>query len=321
MNNGNEVFLSKEQTNCVKAVAILCIVICHVMNNFTRIFTPLGGIGVALFLMTSGYGLSISADCNGLNKFWRKRLIAVVIPYFIIESVVLLMTGTIPLKAYLLDITLIMPRYALGWYLNYILICYICFFIVESIFKNKNVKSVLYLVFSVALLFIYGYTKNGIRYEQSFSFLIGIVAARYDISKCIKKKTAYLSIIFGVIVLLAKQVPNIRNIQILYDTFNLILKLSISIGIIELIWIYWATPVFCRTVKRIACFIGEMSYSIYLVHGYVGLVLFSYPSGANPILVVSIYICVSALGSIAYHYLIRYGKKLASFLQASYSTL
>lgn len=49
----------------LRGVAIMLVVVCHCMGQFTRIFTPFGGIGVALFLILSGYGLNESFRRGG----------------------------------------------------------------------------------------------------------------------------------------------------------------------------------------------------------------------------------------------------------------
>lgn len=83
--------MSKEanslDTNLIKAIAIILVLVCHFGNLYTRITTPFGGIGVALFLFCSGYGLTKSAEKKGLNGFWKKRFINIWIPYIITQIV------------------------------------------------------------------------------------------------------------------------------------------------------------------------------------------------------------------------------------------
>lgn len=74
-------------SNIIKAFAILLVVLCHIGNRFTRATTPLGGIGVALFLILSAYGVEKSFIKSGLKGFWRKRLITVYVPYWIVELI------------------------------------------------------------------------------------------------------------------------------------------------------------------------------------------------------------------------------------------
>ena len=60
-------FLSRDNTMVYKGVAITSVILCHFMGTFgsgnVTLFTPLGGIGVAIFLILSGFGL---------NESWNK---------------------------------------------------------------------------------------------------------------------------------------------------------------------------------------------------------------------------------------------------------
>ena len=54
-------FMSVQHTNICRAVAAIIIILQHVSGRLgIRYFTPLGGIGVAIFLILSGYGLNES---------------------------------------------------------------------------------------------------------------------------------------------------------------------------------------------------------------------------------------------------------------------
>lgn len=62
------IFMGKNSTNIMKGVAILCVVMCHMMGTFGNgivYFTPLGGIGVSIFLILSAYGLNESWNRGG----------------------------------------------------------------------------------------------------------------------------------------------------------------------------------------------------------------------------------------------------------------
>lgn len=63
-------FLDKDSTDMMKGMAILCVVLCHYMGTFGQgitVFTPLGGIGVAIFLILSAYGLNESWNQGGVR--------------------------------------------------------------------------------------------------------------------------------------------------------------------------------------------------------------------------------------------------------------
>ena len=79
-------------TNAYRGVAILMVVIQHCAGEFgTNLFTPFGGIGVAIFLILSGFGLSESFKKKGINGFVTKKLWRVWLPYFLFYVVVYLL--------------------------------------------------------------------------------------------------------------------------------------------------------------------------------------------------------------------------------------
>ena len=59
--------MDRQLSNSYKGLAILIIILCHAAGKFGQghfvLFTPLGGIGVAIFLLLSAYGL---------NESWNK---------------------------------------------------------------------------------------------------------------------------------------------------------------------------------------------------------------------------------------------------------
>lgn len=60
--------LQRETSRVLKGVAIAMVLICHFVGRYChgiRLFTPLGGIGVAIFLLLSGYGLNLTWGRNG----------------------------------------------------------------------------------------------------------------------------------------------------------------------------------------------------------------------------------------------------------------
>ena len=63
---GKEIF-NIELTNAYRGVAILMVIIQHCSGKLgTNVFTPLGGMGVAVFLVLSGFGLSESYIKKGI---------------------------------------------------------------------------------------------------------------------------------------------------------------------------------------------------------------------------------------------------------------
>ena len=58
-------FCDKNHFEILKGIAIVLVITCHMMGNSgVAWFTPLGGIGVAIFLFCSGYGVYYSLYKN-----------------------------------------------------------------------------------------------------------------------------------------------------------------------------------------------------------------------------------------------------------------
>ena len=301
--------LSREQSTCIKAIAITCVVICHVLNNYTRIFTPLGGIGVCIFLILSGYGLSVSIDSRGIKGYWKKRIISVWIPYMFLETVIVFIKeGRVINFGYLLDISLIQPKFVLGWYLNYIFICYTYFYFIERFIKSFRTKMMLYGVISLILLGYTFYIKDGLKFEQSFSFLIGIVLARCDVSKLIKNKIVWLNLCLGVFLLSVKQISFIREIQVCYYFLDFFLKTFISIGIIIFVLVNWKFYEGLK-IKKALVHVGKSSYIIYLVHGYL-LILFVKLKGYANIFIIATFCVCCFVATVVYYYFITFIQKI-----------
>ena len=60
--------MNRDNTNYARGVSILMILVCHIAavmlpQSVARLMTPLGGIGVAVFLVISGYGNN--------ESYWR----------------------------------------------------------------------------------------------------------------------------------------------------------------------------------------------------------------------------------------------------------
>ncbi len=78
--------LSILQTNQMKGLAIIVIILAHLSiytlekSNVLQGFYAFSAGGVALFLIISGFGLSISIEKKGIENFFSKRVIRVVVP-------------------------------------------------------------------------------------------------------------------------------------------------------------------------------------------------------------------------------------------------
>ena len=251
--------MNRECTTTIRGIAILIIIIGHVgVSGFDlRVFNPLGGIGVAMFLFLSGYGLTESYKNNGLGGFWRKKFLRIVIPYLV----------WIPLYHIVMRISPIglptqiqlIPRY---WFIEYLILAYIFFY-----FTFKYIKS-----YAIPILIIIGiisfFTTNNLRAEQAFSFLCGILLSlkKSSFEKQNDKTVLIFSctlFLIGATALFVKQLPMLRVYDlesIQFRFLNLFIKLPIGLSLI--LFTHLLIPKGNRTLMHI----GNLSYELYLGH-------------------------------------------------------
>ena len=134
-------FLDKENTTSMKGVAILLITISHMGDGFhITTFVSLGGIGVALFLVLSGYGMMESYKKNGLMGFWKKRLLRVLVPYILwalfFSAYQLLVGKNVELLRY--------------WFVEYIVIWYVVFYLSARFLPKQQ-----WIIFSFLAILLY----------------------------------------------------------------------------------------------------------------------------------------------------------------------
>ena len=176
-------WMDRNYTTAIKGFSILTVVWAHSGARLSvgRI-QFVAGIGVALFLMCSGYGLEVSYEKNGLEGFWKKRLLTVCLPFWTVELVGLLATGTFSIKIYLLDCCFLKPATGYGWFMGYIVICYLIFYAVKRLIKDTRMQ-MLALFGAFAIWFVLESVLFAnpnmpfLRARQMLSFPAGILLA------------------------------------------------------------------------------------------------------------------------------------------------
>mgnify|MGYP000127587866 FL=1 len=75
--------LSRQNTLWMQGVSALLIMLMHFvmqLEDYPRFFNIFGSVAVAVFLFISGFGINESHKINGINNFWKKRFLRVIIP-------------------------------------------------------------------------------------------------------------------------------------------------------------------------------------------------------------------------------------------------
>lgn len=164
--------LGRECTGELKGLAILAVLFGHLAHLYGMIVMPvtdyLGAQGVEIFLFLSGFGLTSSFLKKGMAGYWKKRLLTVYVPYTIVNILKLAamaavfgisfisMTGAREIVFNFLGLSIMMDTSM--WYIQYILLCYIIFYLVFRFtkFSNMGKAALLSLIF-----FLMGLLLNG----------------------------------------------------------------------------------------------------------------------------------------------------------------
>lgn len=255
----NSRILSFDFSTILRGISILLVIFQHIGGSFgTNLLTPLGGTGVAIFLVLSGFGLNESFKKKGLDYYWRNRIIRVFIPYFILISIISCFSSNFNIRTYLLDIFGIKTSY---WYIAFLLKQYILYYIATRFFYKYRLQ----IIFIVSIIFIF--ILPNIEAEQGLSFLLGVLISenynRVCSSKLFTKSVLILSFFcIGSIFLAIKQLPIIREYEdhFIYNWVQLFIKLPYAIFFILIIH---KLPIFNR---KFLIFTGTISYELYLVH-------------------------------------------------------
>ena len=287
----------RNHTETIKGIAIMLVILGHSAGEFgTRILNPFGSVGVALFLIVSGYGVYKSYEVKGLKYFWVKKFLHVVMPYIIIQSIFMYGGGDRAFSAKLIisDFLLIKPQHPYGWYLRYLFICYIIFWIIFSLKISNRVKGIMTLVICVIVSAYMGYLEQ----IAMFAFSLGVLFGIYGKESYKKKKLIFLmfiSLLIGIISLGVKQLEVIRRgNQIIFISIEIIEIYMLSLFVIIFIYLFYK-------LFRGGKIINNMSYELYLVHGYTIIWLKS-ASYVNT----TIFMGMTAIFAFAFHELNRW---------------
>lgn len=252
-------FISFDNSLYLRGIAILLVIFQHIGGNFgTNLLTPLGGTGVAIFLVLSGFGLNESFKKKGLDYYWRNRIIRVFIPYFILISIISCFSDNFNLKNYLLDIFGIKTSY---WYIAFLLKQYILYYIATRFFYQFRLQ----IIFIISIISIF--ILPNIEAEQGLSFLLGVLISENYNKVCSNRFLMRNILIFtffciGTIFLAIKQLPIIREYEnhFIYNWVQLFIKLPYAIFFILIIH---KLPIF---KSKFLIFTGMISYELYLTH-------------------------------------------------------
>lgn len=184
MNNWEKLTLKIDQSDFLKGVAIIFVLLGHI-----GIVDNGGSFGVHIFLILSGYGLYCSFQKNGLSNFWKKRIIGVYCPYLFWTIITMAMTIITKKQVTILQnvVTLLGMDFGMNldptmWYLSYIFAFYFIFWATLKLEKNKKLSITIAMVLTFAVAVI-GYKaivwhRGIIAWAYFISFPFGVLWAK-----------------------------------------------------------------------------------------------------------------------------------------------
>lgn len=285
-------FMSLNYTQVMRGVAILMVMLQH-LSGFvfgSRVFTPFGGGGVAIFLIISGYGLTLSAKKKGLEGFWRKKAVRVFFPWMVVWAASVAVRGD-GSEGCSLGTLFLLTRF--NWYLQYLLLCYVVFYVGHRWCYRYRMWSL--GLFAVVTFVLWG----NIQAEQAASFIVGCLLAEsnkfYSWTKGHLKWIALLGFIAFVASLGLKQVGSVRmlmeSVPLVGHSVNLCLKFSLAAFVIAACFLAF------RFVNGAwSRWIGKISYELYLVHLFVVVGLCKQCSD-SPVIWVAVFLSGSFAGA------------------------
>ena len=270
---------SREQTRALKGTFAVFVILHHLCTYLADTFASLlffkylGYLMVGGFFLISGYGLmhSVKSKPNYLKGFFKKRILSLLVPFYIINAGYLflnyfLITDPAAFKNYMI-------RSLFGlhlWYVPVIIILYLAFFLSFKIFKEKygHIAVTVFVVAFVTLFFT-AY-KCGILpsygrwwYNSVPCFAVGIWYCRVkdSVSELVKKKYPLITAITVSAFLILFAVASERY---QYDTAATLLLEIICV-------ILFSLSVFLLSMKikignPILNICGDLSFELYLSH-------------------------------------------------------
>lgn len=239
-----------------------------------RYFTPLGGIGVSLFLILSGYGLSESFKRKGVDSFWKNKISKIWIPYLIVLLVLsILKFPDINWQNLLLEIIGINSRF---WFISFLLYNYLIFYVCCKSSEIYKYRYVLFGAFAVCIFLF----DNRIRGEQSLSFVSGIILSDYKdriINVFVNSKKLQffqtISLLLSIAALAAKQTSivrlNMEQYRIFQNSIELMVKFPFALFLLSLCFLKGSEMVTWKHIvdkNRFLMFCATISLELYMIH-------------------------------------------------------
>ena len=216
---------SLSTSKAIQGFSAVAIILHHLSQDLMKEAGPfefLSGCGVlfvGIFFFFSGYGLytSLKTKKDYLKGFLRKRLITILIPFYMCIAVFTVASCICGTKYKVKDLILVLSGWSLinshMWYIVEIAILYLAFFIIYKLIKNRTAATVVMAIFVLAMMGGSLYLCHGKDfscpywfmgewwYNASILFVIGIIVSKHQdaLRKIARKGYVILVPLFAVL--------------------------------------------------------------------------------------------------------------------------
>lgn len=282
-----------EYIDFAKGFSILSIVIFHYCQPYTSGLASkaimLGGAGVHLFFILSGFGLGLSSKKVSPLNFYRKRFLKILLPYYFVVLLIFVINSIHPIYEedglYALGGHLLLYKMfdesivgSFGhhlWFVSTIVQFYIFFPLISSLqHKSSSLKVFVAISFLISLaywIFLGAYSIYGARIFNSFflqyiwEFNMGIALAKLYLLKGIEFWNKSKILLFTISLLSFSSMALL--IVWLGSTGRVFNDVFSSFGFLCLSAFSYSV---CKSnldfIKKPILFVGSVSYELYLIH-------------------------------------------------------
>ncbi len=212
-------------SKAVQGFAAVGIILHHLSQQLKVEAGPLqflsecGVLFVGIFFFFSGYGLytSLKTKKDYLKGFLRKRLITILIPFYMCIAIFTIASCICGTKYSVLSLIYVLSGWSLinahMWYIVEIAILYLAFYIIFKLIKNRTVATVVMTLFVLLMmggsLYLCHGTDMASRYwfmgewwyNTSLLFIVGIIVSKHQegLRKTARKGYIVLLPLFGIL--------------------------------------------------------------------------------------------------------------------------
>lgn len=274
---------SFENTNALKGLLALSIVLCHMTSRVDYelplfSFTVMGSIGVGLFFFLSGYGLIVSVEKNlgYMNGFLMRRFTKILIPYFLMMASYLVYSivfeGTI---SNVIGSFIGGNPVSNSWYVFAYLFCCFLFWLAFRKGDSRDGRGKKLLMIACGLCLYIVFTGIVMQwpdwwYKTILCFLMGVIWGLNQNKIEIFFRKRYLGVLLFTVIfaIVSYLFPSIMR-RLFHLSGNYIWLINDGLMAISFTLLIGLLLYKINVRNKITVFLGNISYEIYLFHGLI----------------------------------------------------